>query len=74
MVMIVESIEDGNKVLGRYASLVGDQMTNSPQWQMEYEALKDAEDVYRKNDENRLQQIQGNRAEIERLIHRKEKE
>jgi hypothetical protein len=74
MVMIVESIEDGNKVLGRYASLVGDQMTNSPQWQMEYEALKDAEDVYRKNDEQRLQQIQGNRAEIERLIHRKEEE
>jgi hypothetical protein len=74
MVMIVESIEDGNKVLGRYASLVGDQMTNSPQWQMEYEALKDAEDVYRKNDEQRLQHIQGNRAEIERLIHRKEGE
>jgi hypothetical protein len=74
MVMIVESIEDGNKVLGRYASLVGDQMSNSPQWQMEYEALKDAEDVYRKNDEQRLQQIQGNRAEIERLIHRKEEE
>lgn len=74
MVMIVESIEDGNKVLGRYASLVGDQMTNSPQWQMEYEALKDAEDVYRKNDELRLQQIQGNREEIERLIHRKEEE
>jgi hypothetical protein len=72
MVMIVESIEDGNKVLGRYASLVGEQMTNSPQWQMEYEALQEAEDVYRQNDELRLEQIQGNREEIERLIQGKE--
>jgi hypothetical protein len=72
MVMIVESIEDGNKVLGRYASLVGDQMTANPQWQMEYEALRDAEEVYRKNDEHRLRQIQGNREEIERIIQGKE--
>jgi hypothetical protein len=70
--MIVESIEDGNKVLGRYAALVGDQMTASPQWQMEYNALKDAEDVYRKNDLLRLEQIQENRAEIEKLINRDE--
>jgi hypothetical protein len=70
MVMIVESIEDGNKVLGRYASLVGDQMTASPQWEMEYNALKDAEDVYRKNDQLRLEQIKDNREEIERLIHK----
>ena len=68
MIMIVESIEDGNKVLGRYASLVGDQMASSPQWQMEYNALKDAEDVYRKNDLQRLEQIQDNRKEIERII------
>ncbi|QTA80068.1 Uncharacterized protein dnl_23540 [Desulfonema limicola] len=68
MIMIVESIEDGNKVLGRYASLVGDQMASSPQWQMEYNALKDAEDVYRKNDLQRLEQIQDNRQEIERII------
>lgn len=68
MIMIVESIEDGNKVLGRYASLVGDQMASSPQWQMEYNALKDAEDVYRKNDLQRLEQIQDNREEIERII------
>lgn len=70
MIMIVESIEDGNKVLGRYASLVGDQMAASPQWQMEYNALKDAEDVYRKNDLLRLEQIQGNRMEIEKLLNR----
>lgn len=70
MVMIVESIEDGNKVLGRYASLVGDQMTASPQWEMEYNALKDAETVYRKNDQLRLEQIQDNREEIEKLIHK----
>ncbi len=68
MVMIVESIEDGNKVLGRYASLVGDQMSSSPQWEMEYKALQEAETVYRKNDQLRLEQIQGNRSEIERLI------
>ncbi len=70
MVMIVESIEDGNKVLGRYASLVGDQMTASPQWEMEYNALKDAETVYRRNDQLRLEQIKDNREEIEKLIHK----
>ncbi len=70
MIMIVESIEDGNKVLGRYASLVGDQMAASPQWQMEYNALKEAEDVYRKNDLLRLEQIQDNRMEIEKLLNR----
>ncbi|GBC61953.1 hypothetical protein DENIS_2915 [Desulfonema ishimotonii] len=70
MVMIVESIEDGNKVLGRYSSLVGDQMSASPQWEMEYNALKEAESVYRKNDQLRLDQIQGNREEIEKLINK----
>ncbi len=70
MIMIVESIEDGNKVLGRYASLVGDQMASSPQWEMEYKALQDAEEVYRKNDRLRLEQIQGNREEIEKLINK----
>ncbi len=70
MVMIVDSIEDGNKVLGRYASLVGDQMTASPQWEMEYNALKDAEDVYRRNDQLRLEQIKDNREEIEKLINK----
>ncbi|AOY59540.1 MULTISPECIES: hypothetical protein [Desulfococcus] len=70
MVMIVDSIEDGNKVLGRYASLVGDQMTAGPQWEMEYNALKDAEDVYRRNDQLRLEQIKDNREEIERLINK----
>jgi len=70
MVMIVDSIEDGNKVLGRYASLVGDQMTASPQWEMEYNALKDAENVYRRNDQLRLEQIKDNREEIERLINK----
>jgi hypothetical protein len=70
MIMIVESIEDGNRVLGRYASLVGDQMAASPQWEMEYNALKDAETVYRKNDQLRLEQIRGNREEIEKLLNR----
>lgn len=70
MVMIVDSIEDGNKVLGRYASLVGDQMTASPKWEMEYNALKDAEDVYRRNDQLRLEQIKDNREEIEKLINK----
>lgn len=68
MIMIVESIEDGNKVLGRYAALIGDQMTSSPQWQMEYSALKEAEDVYLKNDELRLAQIEENRKEIEKIV------
>lgn len=68
MVMIVESIEDGNKVLGRYASLVNDQMNSGPRWEMEYNALKEAEDVYRKSDQLRLEQIQDNRKEIERLL------
>jgi len=68
MVMIVESIDDGNRVLGRYASLVGDQISASPQWEMEYNALKEAEEVYKKNDNLRLEQIQENRKEIEKLL------
>ncbi len=68
MIMIVESIEDGNRVLGRYASLIGDQITSTPQWQMEYNALKEAEVVYKKNDELRLVQIEDNRKEIENII------
>ncbi len=68
MIMIVESIDDGNRVLGRYASLVGDQIASGPQWEMEYNALKEAEDVYQKNDALRLEQIEENRKEIQRLI------
>jgi hypothetical protein len=68
MVMIVESIDDGNRVLGRYASLVGDQIAASPQWEMEYNALKEAEEVYKKNDNLRLEQIRENRQEIEKLL------
>jgi hypothetical protein len=68
MVMIVESIDDGNRVLGRYASLVGDQISASPQWEMEYNALKEAEEVYKKNDNLRLEQIRENRKEIEKLL------
>jgi hypothetical protein len=68
MIMIVESIEGGNKVLGRYAALIGDQISSSPQWQMEYNALKEAEQVYKKNDDERLLQIEGNRSEIEKIV------
>lgn len=72
MIMIVESIDDGNRVLGRYASLIGDQMTSNPQWQMEYSALQEAEATYKKNDEQRVVQIEDNRQEMEKLITRKE--
>lgn len=68
MIMIVESIDDGNRVLGKYASLVGDQIAASPQWDMEYSALKEAEEVYQKNDALRLEQIQENRREIEKVL------
>jgi hypothetical protein len=68
MIMIVDSIDDGNRVLGRYAALVGDQMSASPQWQMEYSALKEAEAIYQKNDERRLLQIEENRHEIEKIV------
>lgn len=68
MIMIVESIDDGNRVLGRYASLVGDQIAAGPQWEMEYSALKEAEDIYQKNDLLRLEQIEENRKEIQKLI------
>ncbi|QTA91186.1 hypothetical protein [Desulfonema magnum] len=68
MIMIVESIDDGNRVLGRYASLIGDQISSTPQWQMEYNALQEAEANYKKNDEVRLRQIEDNRHEIENLI------
>jgi RNA recognition motif-containing protein len=70
MIMIVESIDDGNRVLGRYASLIGDQMASGPKWQMEYNALREAEATYRKNDELRVKQIEDNRQEIDQLIHK----
>ncbi len=68
MIMIVESIEDGNKVLGRYAALIGDQIASSPRWEMEYNALKEAEEVYQRNDQLRLEQIHENREKIEKII------
>ncbi|OQX24037.1 MAG: hypothetical protein BWK80_22860, partial [Desulfobacteraceae bacterium IS3] len=70
MIMIVESIDDGNRVLGRYAALIGDQISSSPQWEMEYSALKEAEVAYHKNEEVRLKQIEDNRQEIEKLATR----
>ncbi|MDM8524179.1 hypothetical protein QUF80_12485 [Desulfococcaceae bacterium HSG8] len=71
MIMIVESIDDGNRVLGRYASLIGDQIASSPRWEMEYNALQEAEETYKKNDQLRLEQIKDNRQEIESLIDNK---
>ncbi|MGD8542731.1 MAG: hypothetical protein PVI39_10615 [Desulfobacteraceae bacterium] len=68
MIMIVESIEGGNKVLGRYAALIGDGAASSPQWDMEYSELKVAEAIYEKNSAARLQQLERNRQEIESLI------
>jgi len=68
MIMIVESIEDGNKVLGKYAALIGDQVASSPRWEMEYNALKEAEEVYQRNDQLRLEQIRENREKIEKVI------
>lgn len=68
MIMIVESIEGGNKVLGRYAALIGDGAASTPQWDMEYSELKAAEAIYEKNSETRLQQLERNRQEIESLI------
>lgn len=70
MIMIVESIDDGNRVLGRYASLIGDQISSGPKWQMEYNALKEAESAYKKNDELRVKQIEDNRQEIETLFNK----
>ncbi len=72
MIMIVESIDDGNRVLGRYASLIGDQISSGPKWQMEYNALKEAETAYKKNDEQRVKQIEDNRQEIEDLFNKTE--
>lgn len=68
MIMIVESIEGGNKVLGRYAALIGDGAATTPQWDMEYSELKAAEAIYEKNSELRLKQLERNRHEIESLI------
>ncbi len=71
MITIVESIDDGNRVLGRYASLIGDQITSSPQWQMEYSALKEAEDIYRKNDQIRMDQLEDNREEFKTVVEKR---
>jgi hypothetical protein len=68
MIMIVESIEGGNKVLGRYASLIGDRVATGSNWDMEYQELKEAEIIYQKNNEERLKQLESNRKEIETLI------
>ncbi|MFO8085377.1 MAG: hypothetical protein R6U27_13775 [Desulfobacterales bacterium] len=67
MIMIVESIEGGNKILGRYAALVGNRVATGTQWDMEYEQLKEAEAIYQKNDQSRLEQLEKNRKEIEML-------
>jgi hypothetical protein len=68
MIMIVESIEGGNRVLGRYAALIGERVPTGTQWDMEYQELKEAEIIYQKNNEQRLRQLEMNRTEIERLI------
>ncbi len=67
MIMIVESIEGGNKILGRYAALVGSRVAAGTQWDMEYEQLREAEAIYQKNDRSRLEQLEKNRREIEML-------
>jgi hypothetical protein len=68
MILIVESIEGGNKVLGQYAALIGEGVAHAPEWNMEYEELQQAEAVYLENDERRLRQLEGNRREIEALV------
>jgi tetratricopeptide (TPR) repeat protein len=67
MIMIVESIEGGNKVLGRYAALIGNRVDSGTQWDMEYEELKKAEAIYLQNDEVRLKELEKNRKELEML-------
>jgi hypothetical protein len=67
MIMIVESIEGGNKVLGRYASLIGNRVASGTQWDMEYEELKEAEATYLQNDQARLKELEKNRKELEML-------
>ena len=68
MIMIVESIEGGNKVLGRYAALIGQGVAQAPQWEMKYEELKEAENIFYQNDLARMEQLNSNRREIEELI------
>jgi hypothetical protein len=68
MILIVESIEGGNKVLGQYAALIGEGVAHAPELRMEYEELQQAEAVYLENDERRLRQLEGNRREIEALV------
>ncbi len=65
MIMIVESIEGGNKVLGRYAALIGNRVSTGTQWDMEYEELKEAEAIYLQNDQARLKELEKNRKELE---------
>jgi len=67
MIMIVESIEGGNKVLGRYAALIGNRVPTGAQWDMEYEELKEAEAIYYQNDQARLKELEKNRTELEML-------
>lgn len=67
MIMIVESIEGGNKVLGRYAALIGNRVPTGTQWDMEYEELKEAEAIYYQNDQARLEELEKNRKELEIL-------
>ena len=68
MILIVDSIEGGNKVLGRYAALIGQEVAGVPQWDMEYNELKAAEAVYQKHSKARLDALEANRREIETLI------
>jgi hypothetical protein len=67
MIMIVDSIEGGNKVLGRYAALIGERAAGEKQWDMDYKELREAEDVYLANDKDRLKRLESNRSELEAL-------
>ncbi len=67
MIMIVESIESGNKVLGRYAALIGDRVATGAQWDMEYKELRQAEEVYQQSDRARVELLESNRGELEAI-------
>ena len=67
MVLIVESIEGGNKVLGRYAALIGDRVATGSQWDMEYRELQEAEAAYQENDRHRLDRLEKARSELEAI-------
>jgi len=72
MSVIVESIEEGNRVLLGYGNLISNHDSKEkPVWEAEYQELQQAETVYKKNEEHRLEEIRQNKDQFMKDVRAK---